>query len=313
MDSTKKLPKLRSRLSQTRRNPSKIILKNPYIKTQEEIEDRRLRNWRKWLENREKTSEHLKSLTGRKSEDLLINSYEKIRPKIEIQNILEAAALSVLPDKSKDEINFWTTPVYLRNRRDPENPELAVSLTKKQLNHPRVLSRVFLPDLTQKEKCLNLAKTPRNTHSEYLQRKLKELSPQISKLNLKTRDVDRVAVEGKKIPEKPRIILKINGEEIIFYEDSRNLDQVRCSLSFSSKKGEECERSICLENNTFRDLIYEWQEVICDLPEQKQAGSKVFQFDRASGCILPGDFPIFFQLYNKESKNKSDIAHSTNR
>ncbi|XP_028982163.1 uncharacterized protein LOC114841373 [Diachasma alloeum] len=292
MDSSKKINKSKSLPPKPLRKSSITAIKTSSVKTQEAIEDRRLRNWRKWLENRERTCDHLKSLTGRKSEDLLLNSYEKIRPKIEIQNLLEAAADSVLPDKSKADLNFWTTPVYLKNRRDPENPEIALSLTKKRLKIPRILSRVFLPELTQREKCLTLPKPPAlpEKHSEYLRRKLAELSPQISKLNLKIGDVDQVAVEGKRIPDKQRIILKINDEEIVFDEDSMKKPQcTRFSLDFFSKKSQQSERFICLDNKTFENLIYKWQEPVSDRDNfSRMQTGKFFHFAKPSDIISPG-------------------------
>ncbi|XP_063974544.1 uncharacterized protein LOC135161156 [Diachasmimorpha longicaudata] len=292
MDSSRITNKSKSLAPKQRKTSLTVDIKSSNLKIQETLEDRRLRNWRKWLENRERTCDHLKSLTGRNSEDLLINSYEKIRPKIAIQNLLAAAADSVLPEKLKADINFWTTPVYLKNRRDPDNPEIAVSLTKKRRRISKTLSRVFLPELIQREKHLNLPQPSglSEKHTEYLRRKLKELSPQISKLNLKIGDIDQIAVEGKKIPDAQRIILKISDKEIVFEEDAtRKPPCTRFSLDFSSRKSEKSEKVICLHNQTFDDLIYEWQGPIPDPNKLSRIiPTKFFHFEKPSGIISPG-------------------------
>uniref|UniRef100_A0A6V7HRM1 Uncharacterized protein n=1 Tax=Bracon brevicornis TaxID=1563983 RepID=A0A6V7HRM1_9HYME len=229
-------------------------------KTQDNTADRRLKNWKRWLKNREKTCQRLKSLTGRKSEDLLLNSYEKIRPKIAIQNLLEAASLELLSEESQKNLNFWATPEFLRNKKCPDIPELAASINKKLLKHPPDVSQVFLPEISQREKRLTIpADLPlTEKRNDYLLRKLEQMESQLSKLNLRVQGIDQVAVVGLKVPEKEKVIMRIEGEDIIFEKDEDENTETKSDLSirnsFKFHNNKKNRKNRTIENGNFEKI-----------------------------------------------------------
>ncbi|XP_076629935.1 MYCBP-associated protein [Colletes latitarsis] len=286
-------------------------------------EDGTLVNWRKWLSNRRKQYKRIESVTGRHQNDQVLNACEKIRPLVEMRNVMDYATVPapVIPDKFRGGPEFWRTPQVLSNRGDPCLPDIAYTQTKKELNLLPELTFVDLPELIEKEKDLVglKSKEPSWKRNRYLQKRMAELSREIKLLVPKKPETRELVIEGhapRRKTKEPRIppitisdtegenecdptvdqdqavVLKIQDREIVWrrsgFEDE-GTDAIIWNVSFSGRVDQRKEGEIVLENKGNRVIVYEWRDAAfqsATIPLGRRTGP--FFFNKTKGTILPG-------------------------
>ncbi|XP_044005746.1 uncharacterized protein LOC122850678 [Aphidius gifuensis] len=199
-------------------------------KSPDYIEDKRLTNWKKWLEINKKTKKHLQSLTNRKNEDLVLNSYENYRKKIEKQCLIETASSPLDLEKST-KIGATRKKELIKNikilqSKEPEINELIIKGTaiKNIKNRKTKFLRIPVITITTAE----------------------EFEDNI--LNTKNLDEDNA------------LILKIFDKEIIFDELSspkNNENPLIFNMTFVSNIFDEIEQTIQLENKGVYAIKYD--------------------------------------------------------
>ncbi|XP_017760503.1 PREDICTED: MYCBP-associated protein-like [Eufriesea mexicana] len=174
--------------------------------------DRRLENWQRWLDIRKAQYRRIESMTGRQPADQVMNSCEKVRPLVEMRNLIDYASVPVpvLPDKYRGGPEFWRTPQKLPNRGDPCLPDISFTPSKKELNVIPELTYVGLPDLIEKEKHLVglRSKEPLWKRSGYLTSRRQELRKEITTLVAKEPDMEDLVIKNYVPPKRevqPRI------------------------------------------------------------------------------------------------------------
>ena len=291
-------------------------------------EDRRLVNWQKWLERWKIQYKHIRSTTGRHQNDQILNSCEKIRPLVEMRNLMDYATVPVpvVPDKYRGGPEFWKTPEKLPKRVSCL-PDITFIPTKKELNVIPELTYVGLPELIEKEKDLAdlKSKEPLWKRSRYLKRRRRELSKEIEALILKepeTRDLvikNYVPPEEKPLERMPpvtisdieeeeeeeekdesrcveqAIVLKIQDREIVWErcpskDETKEPDSITWSLTFFGEIHKRTEKEIVFENKGNRVIVYQWRDVDfrCNTIPLVKRTSPFF-FNKTKGVILPGE------------------------
>lgn len=291
-------------------------------------EDRRLANWQRWLDRRTIQYKRIKSTTGRQQNDQILNSCEKVRPLIEMRNLMDYATvpISVIPDKyTRDGTEFWRTPKTLP-KRGPCLPDITFTPSKKEVNAIPELTYVDLPELIEKEKDLVglKSKEPSWRRSRYLKRREKELSKEIAMLVPKqpeTKDlVIRNSVPAIKEPftrippitvsdtegkerdagfcrdcySEQAIVLKIQDREIVWQnvsskQDRAESDPITWNLTFYGKINERTEKEIVFENKGNRVIVYQWRDATSRSNIIPLAKrTSRFFFNKTKGVILPG-------------------------
>ncbi|XP_011167817.2 MYCBP-associated protein [Solenopsis invicta] len=287
-------------------------------------EDNRLINWKKWLANQKKQNRHIEFVTGRPYADQLQSSSERFRSFIEMKDLMEHAATSVLStDKYRGGPEFWRTPEFLPDRGDASLPKVALTLSKKDLNLPPDLMHVGLPNLIATERSIAAQKIKKEfwKRSEYLKTRKLELAEKVALLLPKEPEMATLAIQGhaykkEKLPllrippitiSEPRkdkpcedvdqmAVLKIQDREFVwwrslFMTESMDNDPITWSLTFASKVDERIEREIVFENKGTHVIVYHWRSS----PFQKYGVSfeihgSPFFFNKTKGLILPGQF-----------------------
>ncbi|CAD1481167.1 unnamed protein product [Heterotrigona itama] len=286
-------------------------------------EDRRLANWQKWLERWKIQYKHIRSTTGRHQNDQILNSCEKIRPLMEMRNLMDYATVPVpiIPDKYRGGPEFWRTPEKLPSRV-PCLPDITFIPTKKELNLSPELTYVGLPELIEKEKDLDdlKSKEPSWMRSRYLKTRRRELSKEIEALVPKEPETRDLVIKNYVPPkEKPlarilpvtisdieeeeedessrcveqAIALKIQDREIVWErfpsKHGTKPDSITWSLTFFGEIHKRTEKEIVLENKGNRVIVYQWRDADfrCNtIPLVKRTSP--FFFNKTKGVILPG-------------------------
>lgn len=291
------------------------------------LEDRRLANWRRWLDRRTIQCKRITSTTGRHRNDQILNSCEKVRPLIEMRNLMDYATvpIPVIPDRYRGGTEFWRTPKTLP-KRGPCLPDITFTPSKKELNAIPELTYVDLPELTEKEKDLVglKSKEPSWRRSRYLKRREKELSKEIATLVPKQPETKDLAIRNsiaaikepfRRIPpitvsdtegkeqdagfycdrySEQAIVLKIQDREIVWQnvsskQDRAESDPITWNLTFRGKINERTEKEIVFENKGNRVIVYQWRHPTfrSNVIPLAKRTSSFF-FDKTKGVILPG-------------------------
>ena len=288
-------------------------------------EDRRLVNWQKWLERWRLQYKHIRSTTGRRQSDQILNSCEKIRPLVEMRNLMDYATVPVpiVPDKYRGGPEFWRTPERLPKRVSSCLPDITFVPTRKELNVTPELTYVGLPELIEKEKDLIdvKPKEPLWRRSRYLKRRRRDLSREIAALVPKEPETRDLAIENYVPPkEEPfirippvtisdieeeeaerdesgrveqAIVLKIQDREVVWQGIHSNRgtqpDSITWSLTFLGEVNKRTEKTIVLENKGNRVIVYQWRAVDfrCNAITFAKRTSPFF-FGKTKGVILPG-------------------------
>ncbi|XP_060824932.1 MYCBP-associated protein-like [Bombus pascuorum] len=291
------------------------------------LEDRRLANWQRWLNRRTIQYKRITSTTGRHQNDQILNSCEKVRPLIEMRNLMDYATvpIPVIPDKYRGGTEFWRTPKTLP-KRAPCLPDITFTPSKKELNVIPELTYVDLPELIEKEKDLVglKSKEPSWRRSRYLKRREKELSKEIARLVPKQPETKDLVIRNtipatkepfRRIPpitvsdteEKEQdagfrcdcyseqaVVLKIQDREIVWQNFSSKhgraeSDPITWNLTFHGKINERTEKEIVLENKGNRVIVYQWRDATfrSNIIPLAKRTSSFF-FNKTKGVILPG-------------------------
>ncbi|XP_076166652.1 MYCBP-associated protein [Ptiloglossa arizonensis] len=277
-------------------------------------------NWRKWLANRQKQYKRIESYTGRHRTDQLLNSCEKIRPFVEMKNIMYYASIPVpvTPDKFRGGPEFWRTPQKLPNR-DPCLPDITITPSKQELNVLPELTFVDLPELIEKEKDLVglRSKVPLWERSPYLMKRKRELSNEIKLLVPKEPETRDLVIVGHDFVSKKResrlslvtifdteednecdrstprdqtVILSIQDRDVIWQPLALKDDEVQpieWNLFFSGQVEQRIEKEIVFENKGNRVIVYEWRNAsirLKTIPSRRRPGP--FFFNKTKGVIL---------------------------
>ncbi|XP_003400977.2 MYCBP-associated protein-like [Bombus terrestris] len=291
-------------------------------------EDRRLANWQRWLDRRAVQYKRITSTTGRHRNDQILNSCEKVRPLIEMRNLIDYATvpIPVIPDKYRGGTEFWRIPKTLP-KRGPCLPDITFTPSKKELNVIPELTYVDLPELIEKEKDLIglKSKEPSWARSRYLKRREKELSKEIAMLVPKqpeTKDlIIRNSISAIKEPfarippitvsdaegkerdagfccdrySEQAIVLKIQDREIVWQnqvssrQKRAESDPITWNLTFYGKINERTEKDIVFENKGNRVIVYQWRDATFQSNVIPSAKrTSSFFFNKTKGVILPG-------------------------
>ncbi|KOX74528.1 MYCBP-associated protein [Melipona quadrifasciata] len=274
-------------------------------------EDRRLVNWQKWLERWRIQYKHIRSATGRHQNDQILNSCEKIRPLVEMRNLMEYATVPVpiIPDKYRGGPEFWRTPEKLPERVSCL-PDIAFVPTKKELNVIPELTHVGLPELIEKEKDLTdlkskepLWKRKPETRDlaikNYVPPKEEPLAriPPVTISDIEEEEEEEEKKEDesrcRRLPIEQAIVLKIQDREVVWEgfppKHGTKPDSITWSLTFFGEVNKRTEREIVFENKGNRVIVYQWRaaDFRCDtIPLAKRTSP--FFFNKTKGVILPG-------------------------
>ncbi|KAF3428180.1 hypothetical protein E2986_05494 [Frieseomelitta varia] len=287
-------------------------------------EDRRLVNWQKWLERWRLQYKQIRSTTGRHQNDQILNSCEKIRPLVEMRNLMDYATVPVpiIPDKYRGGPEFWRTPEKLPKRVSCL-PDITLVPMKKELNIIPELTYVGTPELIEKEKdLLDLkSKEPSWKRSRYLERRRRDLSREIEALMPNEPETSDLAIKNYVPPkEEPfaripwvtitdieeeeaeedepcrveqAIVLKIQDREVVWegFPSNRGTkpDSITWSLTFLGEVDKRTEKEIVFENKGNRVIVYQWRgaDFRCNGIHLAKRTSPFF-FNKTKGVILPG-------------------------
>ncbi|KAL2714791.1 hypothetical protein V1478_015976 [Vespula squamosa] len=295
-------------------------------------EDRRLKNWKKWLVEREKISRRIKSITGRHKIDQTINSCEKVRSLIELKELMEYASIPVpvIPDKYRGGPEFWKVPESLPKRDDVCLPEITMVPTKKDLNLLPDLTYVDVPKPIEKEKGLSGISLKERTWGRnlYFKQRERELHEEIKLLMPKKPETKELLILGKnfvkpkkqlKLPvitvtlseeEKPddldlAIILKIQDREITQDSNDRSKEKpIEWNLIFCGRIDERSEKKIVFENKGNTVIHYYWRDSSFQPNFQFfRKHDSPFYFNKTDGIVLPGKIEELKVWYLPRSSN----------
>ncbi|KAL2738590.1 hypothetical protein V1477_011949 [Vespula maculifrons] len=298
-----------------------------------DIEDRRLKNWKKWLVEREKIGRRIKSITGRPEIDQTINSCEKVRPLVELKNLMEYASIPVplIPDKYRGGPEFWRVPESLPKHGDVCLPEITMVPTKKDLNLPPDMTYVDVPELIEEEKGLYGISLKETTWERnlYFKQREQELHEEIKLLMPKKPETKKLLICGKtfvrpkKPPKKPiititlaeedkpckdldlAIILKIQDREIVQNSNDRSNEKpIEWNFNFRGKVDERSEQKITFENKGNIVIHYRWRDWSFQPNFQFfQKHDSPFYFNKTDGIVLPGKIEELKIWYLPRSSN----------
>ncbi|KAG7190973.1 hypothetical protein KM043_007022 [Ampulex compressa] len=324
MDYARKIGKSDKPQIWKREVPMGVTVSDDLISKDEPIsEDRRLVNWKTWLANRRKQYKHIENYTGRDQNDQVLNSSEKVRPLIEMRNLMDRAARHFIPDKYRGSPDFWKIPETLSNRGNPCLPPVSVTHGKKVSNIRPGITYVATPELIQKEKDLKPVKLKEASwkRSSYLKRRKEEVADAIESLVLKEPETEKLVIEGHGMKEKPKeirvppititapeeedeychdydhaVILKIQDTEIVlqksnFKADRDNPAAIDWNIHFDGEVNETIEKTIVLENKGTGSIIYYWRDSslrgkIVNVDYRVSP----FFFNKTKQVIAPGQF-----------------------
>ncbi|XP_047360445.1 MYCBP-associated protein-like [Vespa velutina] len=299
-----------------------------------DIEDRRLRNWKKWLAEREKISRRIKSITGRPKINQIINSSEKVRSLIELKNLMEYASIPVpvIPDKYRGGPEFWKVPESLAKHGDDIClPEITMVPTKRDLNLPPDLTYVDVPELIEEEKGLRGISLNERTWERnlYFKRREKELHEEIKLLMPKKPETKELLIRGKTFVEPKRepiipvititapeeeksddldlaIILKIQDREIVQNSNDQWSDEkpIEWDLIFRGRIDERSEQKIIFENKGNIVIHYRWRDSSFQSNFQFfRKHDSPFHFNKNDGIVLQGTIEELKIWYLPRSSN----------
>ncbi|CAL7937457.1 unnamed protein product [Xylocopa violacea] len=328
MDYARKIGKSDEPKKWTRQPPTFVTTRDRLISPEVvSNEDRRLENWKTWLERRKKQQEHTESVTGRPPSEQILNSCETVRPLVEMRNLIDYASVPVpvVPDKYRGGPEFWRTPRTLPKRGIPCSfPDITFTPSKKELNIAPELLYVHLPELLEKEKGLvdPRPKEPLWKRSQYLMKRRKELSKEIALLIPKEPETKDLVIKNH-VPFKPEVlprippitisrvedeeekshcgyypeqvvVLKIQEREIVWQKsDSSKCDAetepTMWSLTFSGTVNKRMEKEIVFENKGNRVIVYQWRNTVLHSDALPlPIRMSPFFFNKTKGVILPG-------------------------
>lgn len=297
------------------------------------IEDNKLSNWKKWLNNRKKHQEIYTKILQRNENELLLNSGEKFRSVMEIRELMEFASDPLIEAYLTKNIDstFLTTPEILPNHGNPHLPDIEVP-SKMKFNSIDKFVHVASPDLILQER--NLSK-PGKLKNLYLDEKLKKLADILSIIDPNPPKMEKLFVQGKhfkgkNIVKKMPIItittaeeteretsewsinhdamiaaLRIENEEIVrilnpkfgYKLENRSFNW---DIKFSCNIDEFLEKQIFFENKGNVKISFNWRPICHDssnFPLRKREISSFF-FNKNHGIILPGQnlkFSVWFK------------------
>lgn len=298
-----------------------------------DLEDRRLKNWKKWLIEREKIGRRIETITGRPNIDQIINSCEKVRSLIELKSLMEYASIPVpvIPDKYRGGPEFWKIPESLPKHGDICLPEITMVPTKKDLNLRPDMTYVDLPELIEEEKGLRGISSKEKTWERnfYYKRREHELREEIKLLMPKKPETKELLIRGKKTfvepkqqpkvpvitvtsPEDERhddpdlsIILKIQDREIAQNSNDRfNEQPIQWDLIFRGRIDERSEREIVFENKGSTVIHYRWRDTSFQSNFQSfRKHDSPFHFNKTDGIVLQGTIAKLKIWYLPRSSN----------
>lgn len=298
-----------------------------------DLEDRRLKNWKKWLIEREKIGRRIESITGRTNIDQIINSGEKVRSLIELKNLMEYASIPVpvIPDKYRGGPEFWKVPESLPKHGDIRLPDITTVPTKKDLNLPPDLTYVDVPELIEEEKGLRGISSKEKTWERnlYYKRREQELRDEIKLLMPKKPETKELLIRGKKtfvepkqqpkvpvititspVDERPddldlSIILKIQDREIVQNSNDRSNEKpYEWDLIFRGRIDERSEQKIIFENKGNTVIHYRWRDSSFQPNFQSfRKHDSPFHFNKTDGIVLQGTIAELKIWYLPRSSN----------
>ncbi|KAI4498358.1 hypothetical protein M0802_006537 [Mischocyttarus mexicanus] len=292
----------------------------------EYIEDKRLKNWKKWINEREKISNRIKSLTGRSRIDQILNSCEKVRSMIEMKNFMEYATTQ------QDCHEFWKIPKSLPNHGDPNLPEITMTLTKSDLKIQSDLTYVDVPLLIEQEKGLHgiSLKETNWEHNSYFKQRQEELKDDIETLIPKKPETKELLIRGKRFEETTKfikipvitvtepeddeyiepdstIILKIQDREIVqkSLNDRCNDKPIEWNFIFHGTINRRSEKMIIFENKGNTVIHYHWRDSSfkSNLRSYFKHRTSPFYFNKTDGIILQGKIIKLMIYYLPRSSN----------
>ncbi|KAI4484027.1 hypothetical protein M0804_007483 [Polistes exclamans] len=274
------------------------------ITCDEYVEDRRLKNWKKWINERDKIGRRIKSLTGRSRLDQIINSSDKVRSLIEMKNIIEYASMGVTVKELT---------------KIPCSTEMKTTLPRieKDLNFQLNLTYVDVPELIEREKGLHgisLKKTTWEKSSVYLKQRKEEIEksliierPQTKELLIRGKTVEEESRKLLKIPiitiTEPEedeqfshsdsvIILKIQDREIVqrSFNHRCNEKPIEWNFIFRGMINQRSEQMITFENKGNTVIHYHWRDSSfrSNFRYFFKQHDTPFYFNKTDGIILQG-------------------------
>ncbi|XP_046593919.1 MYCBP-associated protein-like [Neodiprion lecontei] len=282
-------------------NPSVVTVTDPpCTKDKPIVEDRRLKNWKTWLRRHRIQCEALRGRVSNPKADMVMNSCEKVRAKIEMRNLMEYAAAPVtpVPGKSTGSPGFWKVPPILSNHGNPCLPDVGPVLTKKELNSFPTLEHIEVPKCIREEKNLsNLEESvPGWKRSSYLSKRREELAGNIAILKPSRPETETDLVvrgrrfgcseEEQEVPRLPVIsvtdasieseesevkimaeeavvvTLEINGVRVTRDEETihQRSEDLVWPLTFLSAVNQRSKKCLRLENKGTMVIAYEWRD-----------------------------------------------------
>ncbi|XP_015184895.1 PREDICTED: uncharacterized protein LOC107070867 [Polistes dominula] len=246
----------------------------------EYIEDRRLKNWKKWLNERDKIGRRIKSLTGRSRIDQIINSSDKVRSVIEMKNIIEyVSSMGVKPIEE-----FQKIPINVPDHYDLCLPKIKTILPiKMDLNFQSNLTYVDVPELIEREKGL---------HELLIRGKTREKFKKFYKIPVIT--ITAPKEDEQYFDSDLTIILKIQDREIIqnksFDDRCNDKSPIEWNLIFRGMVNERSEKMITFENKGNTVIHYYWRDWSFRSKVQYFVkNDSPFYFNKTDGIILQGN------------------------
>ena len=248
-------------------------------------EDRRLLNWKKWIEIREKESKKIAKATLRHRQELLLNSNPN-----DLRKILKEKEIIEKSRNNVGDLNFWRVPEKSKNKLC-----LTVPMSQKCCTPPEI-TFTQTPDAILKEQ--NISRDNKNTTEKFLEiadsharnsvlniNSIAKYRPRMEKLAVcaNVEDISQELmpkVENKVIeePKKRKQILVINNNVL----DVTNEDKCDYLLdvTFNGFKYEKHSKSIKFENHG---------EIAVNVHLEKMKIADQYNF-----LELPTDQTIFF-------------------
>jgi len=284
-------------------------------------EDRRLLNWKKWIEIREKESKKIAKATLRHRQELLLNSNPNdLRKIMKEKEIIEKSRNNV------GDLNFWRVPEKSRNKLC-----LTVPMSQKCSTPPEI-TFTQTPDAILKEQ--NISRDNKKTTEKFLEiadsharnnvlniDSIAKYRPRMEKLAVcaNVEDISQESmpkVENKVIeePKKRKQILVINNNVL----DVTNEDKCDYLLdvTFNGFKYEKHSKSIKLENHgeIAVNIHFEKVKIADQYNFLELPADQTFFFDKNLFRIIPGEikeikFNFFarnFGVFNEKWTVKCD-------
>lgn len=161
-----------------------------------------LKNWQKWLQEREKLQNYLGNCLDRRPEELLMNLNEELRLVNEEKTLIDYTKIQTKFDYYRGNPNFWRLPLELHNKKDPSGRSfLFISETVKDKGVVPMLERVGIPKkISQEKHVYPRTRSIWNQWSdlEYRQLRLKALKDKIETIQPHYPDFENLIVEGRR-------------------------------------------------------------------------------------------------------------------